>query len=117
MALLSVRSPAVSGRRSPSMKRIGWVAAAGVGVIVGCGGSSGGFDSVGELGQEAIFTPRPNLGVNFVGGGPSGNPQPMDSTEVAGVVPYNFWNNATAATGSQLVPTSDGGASEIQVQW
>jgi uncharacterized repeat protein (TIGR03803 family) len=83
-----------------------------------CGGNPGFTDEVeGRISQPQIFTPRPNVGVNFVGGGPNGNPQPMASTELAGLVPYTNWSNAAGATGSQIVPTSDGFASLINVQW
>jgi uncharacterized repeat protein (TIGR03803 family) len=99
------------------MNRVGLLYVAGA-VVVGCGGAGGeGRERLGSISQPEVFTPRPNVGVDFVGGGSNGTPQPLGSAEFAGAVPYRYWRSVAGATGSDLVNTSDGAAAEIQMDW
>jgi hypothetical protein len=49
-----------------------------------------------------------SIGIKFNGGGgPGGNPPPMDPSEVAGVVPQANWNNAMGAVAFNVGPLVD----------
>src|SRR6185295_6078012 len=89
-----------------------------VACVAGCSAAGGVSDEMrGAIAEPELFTARPNLGVNFVGGGPNGTPLPMATTELAGVIPYQNWSNAAGAVESQIVPTSDGAATFINVDY
>ncbi|MHB8520245.1 MAG: Ig-like domain-containing protein [Limisphaerales bacterium] len=55
------------------------------------------------------------IGINFVGGSTvNGMPQALGSSEVAGFVPQQFWNNAAASSGT-IAPEGDGGGGGFSV--
>src|SRR5262245_22301858 len=106
------------GTRHP-MVRAGFLYIAGV-VVIGCGGvGSDGRESVGSIRQADMLAPkRPNVGINFVGGGPNGTPQPLGATEIAGAIPYQHWKSEVGASGFDFtVNTSDGAFAQIGVLW
>jgi O-glycosyl hydrolase/fibronectin type 3 domain-containing protein len=59
------------------------------------------------------------ISVNFVGGGPNGNPTAMGSTESAGVVAATRWNSAPGASSASALALTDntGAATGATVAW
>ncbi len=58
------------------------------------------------------------LSINFVGGGPNGDPSPMGAAEVAGVAAKPNWNNAASNTGSLSGLVNDlGTATTAVISW
>ncbi len=81
-------------------------------------------NSIGESGvsNEAGATPTAGVGtilsLNFVGGGPNGNPAPLASTELAGAIPARNWNNASQAAGSlSLLSDNNGAGTGATASW
>ena len=74
--------------------------------------------------NEANATPKPavtgtgTISVNFVGGGGTTVPVPMDPTEIAGAAPAANWNNALG-TGGTLTPLLDsaGATTSTSILW
>ena len=69
-----------------------------------------------------IFTPAriKTIGINFRGGGANGAPTDLNRTDVAGVWPQAYWNNAVGDSGAlsgETLSDSDGTPSPIFVDW
>ena len=69
-----------------------------------------------------IFMPAliKSIAINFMGGGASGTPSELAPTDVAGVWPQAYWNNAAGDSGNLFGETlrdSDNTPSEVFVDW
>jgi hypothetical protein len=69
-----------------------------------------------------IFTPSstPSIGINFRGAGPNGAPTDLDATDIAGVWPQAYWNNAAGDNGALSGDTlldSDNSPSPLFIDW
>ncbi|MBX6312591.1 MAG: PEP-CTERM sorting domain-containing protein [Isosphaeraceae bacterium] len=73
------------------------------------------------LGFGPAARAEPLIGINFAGGGGPGSPSTLNPTDLAGVVPQMFWNNAAGASGvlANLSGAEDGTpvATAISVTW